>query len=309
MKNVLDFINQASREDLTAVPGITVGLAESLMEGRPFTSAEEVLQVKGIGPNLLDRIKTAADAKVISEERGISGDAERSITVPSYERPLRSYEPARSEPKAQGGFRRFMRGLFRALLWLALIAGIGAAAWAAVTYGLPYIQRTFIDPLNANTAQIEEIAAQQAEDLAALDERILAIDNQLELIEVDLAGKDERIAQLASDLAALEESSNAGQQALAAQIREETEIIYALELIDRARLYLSQSNFGLAREDIMLASERLSGLLEEVDESREIQLSKVIDRLDLASSILPEYPVVAANDLEIAWYLLIGAQP
>ena len=305
MKEVLKFINNASLAQLAVIPGIQEALAESLIAARPFTAVEDVLKVKGIGPNLYSRIEAAAESANLSEDTD-PRIPEVSITVPTYDAPMKSYEPVPPKPIKTGAFiGRFMRSFFRVLLWLVVIAGIVGAAGAAIYYGLPFIQRTFIDPLNANTTQIDEITAQQAEDLAALDEKISTINTRLDQIESDLVAKDEGIAQLAEDLTALEESTLAGQQALDTQLREEIVISYSLELIDRARLYLAQSNFGLAREDIQMASERLSNLLGEVDAARGDQLTKVIDRLDTASSMLPEYPVVAANDLEIAWFLLI----
>ncbi len=309
MKEELEFLNRANVAQLTAIPGIQEALAESIIAARPFKAVEDVLKIKGIGPNLYTRIEAAAEAEEQIVDAATSA-SDNSVTVPAYDRPLRAYEPPPPpKPKQPGAFRRFVRAFFRVLLWLVVIAGIVGAAGAAFYYGVPYIQRTFIDPLNANTSQIDEIASQQAEDLAALDEKIAALETQLSQFESDLTAKDERIAQLESDLADLEDSSLAGQEDLTAQLREETMIAYSLELIDRARLYLSQSNFGLARIDITVARERLSGMVSGVDGARKTQLTNVIDRLDMAINLLPDYPVVAANDLEIAWLLLIEDTP
>ncbi|MFN2144004.1 MAG: helix-hairpin-helix domain-containing protein, partial [Anaerolineales bacterium] len=229
MKDVIEFLNIANMAQLTAIPGIQTSLAESLIAARPYGAKADVLKVKGIGPSMFARIEAAAQ-EVESDQEIEEIKADKTITVPAYDQPLKMYEPEPPKPKQTGAFRRFMRAFFRVLLWLVVIAGIIGVAGAAFYYGLPYIQRTFIDPLNANTAQIEAIASQQAEDLTALDEKIAALETQVSQFENDLTARDERIAQLESDLADLEESTLAGQDALSAQLREETVIAFSLEL-------------------------------------------------------------------------------
>lgn len=54
-------VNLASREGLTALPGVGPALAEALAEHRrrtrPFERAEDLLEVRGIGAALLERIQ------------------------------------------------------------------------------------------------------------------------------------------------------------------------------------------------------------------------------------------------------------
>jgi hypothetical protein len=76
-------------------------------------------------------------------------------------------------------------------------------------------------------------------------------------------------------------------------------------MLGRARLYLAQSNFGLAREDVNSARDLLVTLQTETkDEAR----GQAIARLDLALGNLPAFPVVAAGDLEIAWQILMSGE-
>lgn len=53
---LLSIINEASRDELTALPGIGPALAERLMAARPFDSLEAVQAVKGINANLMNRL-------------------------------------------------------------------------------------------------------------------------------------------------------------------------------------------------------------------------------------------------------------
>jgi hypothetical protein len=70
-------------------------------------------------------------------------------------------------------------------------------------------------------------------------------------------------------------------------------------------LYLAQSNFGLAREDVKSARDLLAALQKESDDAARGQ---AIARLDLALGNLPAFPVVAAGDLEIAWQILMSGE-
>ena len=50
-------VNSASSEQLLAVPGIGPVLAQRILEGRPYQSADELTRVKGIGPKIYERIR------------------------------------------------------------------------------------------------------------------------------------------------------------------------------------------------------------------------------------------------------------
>ena len=50
-------VNTASREVLIALRGIGAELANTIISLRPFTSIEELLSIRGIGPRTLERLK------------------------------------------------------------------------------------------------------------------------------------------------------------------------------------------------------------------------------------------------------------
>lgn len=53
-------LNTASTTDLMALPGIGKSKADAIVayrENHPFKAVEELLEVKGIGPKMLDRMK------------------------------------------------------------------------------------------------------------------------------------------------------------------------------------------------------------------------------------------------------------
>jgi DNA uptake protein ComE-like DNA-binding protein len=50
-------VNRATRHELSALPYISDAVAQAIVEGRPYSSVEDLLRVKGIGPKILDRIR------------------------------------------------------------------------------------------------------------------------------------------------------------------------------------------------------------------------------------------------------------
>jgi 2-C-methyl-D-erythritol 4-phosphate cytidylyltransferase len=105
--------------------------------------------------------------------------------------------------------------------------------------------------------------------------------------------------------AALENKIQKSQDETLLQLKHEVVYTRALDMLGRARLYLAQSNFGLAREDVKSAHDLLQTLQAEDDNAT---LDQAIARLDLVLGNLPAFPVVASGDLEIAWQILANGK-
>ena len=50
-------VNAASSAELLRIPGIGPVLAQRIVEGRPYQSADNLINVKGIGPKIYERIR------------------------------------------------------------------------------------------------------------------------------------------------------------------------------------------------------------------------------------------------------------
>jgi hypothetical protein len=83
-----------------------------------------------------------------------------------------------------------------------------------------------------------------------------------------------------------------------------------MELLSRARLFMYQSNFGLAEQDVQIARDVLVTVQRDAPDSLAEDLETVLLHLELALSNLPNFPVAASDDLDIAWQILLtGSAP
>jgi chromosome condensin MukBEF ATPase and DNA-binding subunit MukB len=174
-----------------------------------------------------------------------------------------------------------------------------AAVGAMFYYGLPYIQNTFIAPLEENTAQIQELETEIESLQAQLDE----MNSRVSVLEDSVEAHTASIEKLEELQTTLETQLQENNDAVLLELKHEVMFTRALDTLARGRLYLAQSNFGLAKLDVQTARDLLADLQAEKED--EI-LAKAIERLDLSLGNLPDFPVIASGDLEIAWQILIS---
>ncbi len=218
-------------------------------------------------------------------------------------------EPAAMPPEddRRGGTARLLR--------LGAVLVVAAAIVVASFVGWPILYSRYIAPIGANTADLDEVrdrlAAVEArqDELAAeratLDERIGGVDGRVGGLEDAL---DEHTRRLA-ELDAMDVTLASGQSAGTAEAAREVSILRAMELMSRARLFLYESNFGLAEEDLVAARDVLAALDEGTASTSQETIQVAIERLDRTIDSLPELPVVASDDLDIAWQALLGHTP
>jgi septal ring factor EnvC (AmiA/AmiB activator) len=231
----------------------------------------------------------------------------------------------------------FAARLARFVLRLLFVLVIGVGLGLAIYFGVPAVYRKYVEPVQANTERLDEMEAalaadqeQSRADRAALDARLAEIEGQLaqqtEALAAlqsdvsahanrlrDLSGLPDRLDALESEmedtatrLAALE-ASLADAESPTQRLGRRLEMVRALEALTRARLWLTQDNLGLAADDIQMARDILARVAEEGPETEASVLTPIIARLDLALQDLPDSPVVASDDLDIAWGQLAEA--
>lgn len=228
--------------------------------------------------------------------------------------------PLEEAPQAQtppsGRVRRFFRRLFKWLLVLAIIGGLGAAVY----YGWPAVRERFVDPVEVNTAEVgalQDRLIEMAAQVAALESEVAALEGQIGVVadgqaelgdrigasEALIAGHTARLEELAGLQAQLEAVATSDREGVARQIS----MLRSMELLSRARLFLFEANYGLARQDVAAARNILAAV--PATEADAEVLAESVFRLNRTLDNLPDRPVVAANDLDIAWAVLLGEIP
>lgn len=172
---------------------------------------------------------------------------------------------------------------------------------AAALERLATTQAALLDSQQALLSTSEARFAGLAATQEAEQEARLALESQ---------GED-RAEDLEAVRADLEELSQRfeDEQAPVAVLRRELAVVRAMEMLTRSRLLLVQNNLGLAQEDLQSARDLLADLRTRVPAHQIEYLDRVASRLDLALGNLPDAPVLAAEDVEIAWQLLRSGLP
>lgn len=299
MSNFLDFLNTADLNTLTQVSGVNRPLAGNIIAARPFDAEEDALNVKGMGKATFARLQSFAQAQ--------GNESENSALVPVEQEAMPALvektPPAQDDAQEQDSFLRRLRRafgvFFRALIRLIMLVILFAAVGALFYYGLPYIQNTFIAPLEENTAQIQELET----EIESLQTQLDEINSRVGVLEDSVEAHTVSIEKLEEMQASLETQLQENNDAVLLELKHEVMFTRALDILARGRLYLAQSNFGLAKIDVQTARDLLAELQAEKED---VVLAKAIERLNLALSNLPDFPVVASGDLEIAWQILIS---
>lgn len=226
--------------------------------------------------------------------------------------------PVRSAPTFGERVGRFFRFLLR-LLALIVILGIIALG---LYFGLPLLYQRYVVPVEQNTSNLAELESrqdrteQQLSDLQTKLETIESVQNQhdqsltelnqhTENLESEIAARTESLAALEKLQAELQVQN----ESVSAELERQFTLLKSMELLSRARLFLYESNFGLARQDVQIARDLLDGIEPDANSKLANELGEVIFRLDMTLSKLPDFPVAASDDLDIAWQILLSGLP
>jgi cell division protein FtsL len=306
MSDFLNFLNTAEFDTLTKTPGITRVIAGNIIAARPFDSVDDCLNVHGMGKNLLARMQSTFEAGEKAPENNAMIQVEET---PIHIEKSQPEQPPKKEKdsfftRLGKAFLVFVRALFRLIALAILIGGVGAALY----YGLPYVNQKVIVPIEKNRADIKQVEAEVVALQAQMDEtnsRVGGLENSVEELEKSIEAHSASLTKLDEIQASLEEKIKTSQDETLLKIKHEVMFTRAIDMLGRARLYLAQSNFGLAREDAKSARELLGTLQ---SETKDEALGQAIERLDMTLGNLPAFPVVAAGDLEIAWQILMSGE-
>lgn len=232
----------------------------------------------------------------------------------------------------------FLRAVVRLVLILLAAGILGGLAY----FGFVFIYQQAVLPAQENASRISVIETRQANNQSQLNQRLenfqqrlTALENQYtigsesltelnasqELMQAGLeeqAARLELLDQLQSDLDSLrtetdkaldlaqKNQATLSNGSLLAGVERDIKILKAASLLNRARLYMLQNNYGLAAQEIEVARELLASLEGQGLPEQQAALTVWLGRLDSALANLPDAPVIASDDLEIAWLLLVS---
>jgi len=306
MSDFLNFLNTASLDTLTKIPGITRPIAGNIIAARHFESVDDCLKVRGMGKSLLARMQAAFEAGENPSESRAMITVEEGAAPASIEVSRSTQESAREArpsfwSRLGRAFLDFLRALLRLFIILLVIGGIGAAIY----FAMPFINNTFIVPVERNTARIGELE----NEMATMRTQLQEMDTRVGAMEKTIEAHTASIAKLEEMQAALERESSAQNNSVMVALKREIMLTRAIETLSRARLYLSQSNFGFAKQDVQSTRDILAQLLTGAPAYQVDALNQILLRLDLALGNLPAFPVIAADDVDIAWQLMMIGLP
>ena len=307
MNDFLQFLNTADIDSLLKIPGISRSLAENLVAARPFNSVEDCLKVRGMGKNLLVRVQSSFEALEIEpgEHAILPVEPEAMLIEKS-----RLMGETVDENKPTFGSRlgqallNFLRVLLRLILLVMLIVGVGAVIY----YGAPLLYEKFIAPVEQNATRVgeleDEITNLQAQ-LTEINNQLAETNSRIDGIEQSVDAHTASLEKLKAMQTTIESQLTENNDRVLLELKHEVMMTRAFDVLARARLYLTQSNFGLAKEDIQSARDLLADLKAEANDEA---LAQAITRLDMALGNLPNFPVVASGDLDIAWQILMTGE-
>jgi hypothetical protein len=214
-----------------------------------------------------------------------------------------------------GGFFRFLLRVISLLILLSLLS-------LALYLVLPWLYQKFITPVEQNTAQVRELQSQQEQTeqkLAELQTRLETLETVQNGHDGSLTDLDQRLSDIETEIAARTQSLTeledmqaklqAQNQTVSAELERQINVLKAMELLSRARLSMYQSNFGLAKQDVQIGRDLLARVQPDAPAPLGDELEAVVQRLDMTLSNLPNFPVAASDDLDIAWQILLAGLP
>jgi len=307
MMEFLEFVNSSDSDTLQNLPGITPARAKKIITARPFASQDDFNKVNGLSEKLFTQLQeeyrsTLVVDEIVKEEI-IEETPQKDITT-GVDDQVDTETPERKSI------------LGRVITWIVVLLLLAGAVYAVIKWGFPFIYEKYIKPVENNAAEITDLASQQSAEVARLNEeiavlldRVTKLEQRADAFDESLKLHDLSLAQLDSMQQLLDQTLTDQKSELLEQLSVQLTLTRGIEFLSRSRLYLSDSNFGLAKEDLQSSRNLLYTLLGRLPAEQVEALNVVINRLDMAISNLPAYPVVAVFDVDIAWQYLVDGLP
>lgn len=174
--------------------------------------------------------------------------------------------------------------------------------------------QTRLTASEALLAEVQTTLETAQESLDTLEGKQTALEPDVTQLKTALAELETAIDSLAEDIAQTDKaidvlSATVKDEAPLVTVRTEVQLLKAMELLTRARVQLAQDNPGAAKTEVQEARNLLLNLGATLPTDQQSALAAIVQRLDLGLANLPDAPRLAADDLEVAWQLLVKGLP
>jgi len=213
-------------------------------------------------------------------------------------------EEEKKDGRPKQTFGQVMRRIFLAILRLIIIIAVIGGCGTLIYFSVPAVYEQYIRPVEENTSQMNDITFRQSQS----EIQITDLQTRLATLEADTFAQGNSLTDIDSRLQTIEGADVKRNESLV-ELTYQSDLLRAMELLSRARLFLYQSNFGLARSDVQAARDVLAEMQPTAPESKQQDLTEALFRLNLALKNLPDFPVAASDDLDIAWQILMDGYP
>ncbi len=170
-----------------------------------------------------------------------------------------TYQQPTSKPSGSPVLRA-IGGFFRFLIRLLFVLIVGALVGLGLYYGVPWVYRSLVQPVQQNTARVTALEQRMAQEQARLQDENLALQERIATLEAEMTALEEKSAVQAQEIEGtveqiqqLERRTTQAEEDLGAQ----QEVVEAL----RSKLDSATTNLGERTDQVAGRTERLEGRL------------------------------------------------
>ncbi|HSG43821.1 MAG TPA: hypothetical protein VLA72_11750 [Anaerolineales bacterium] len=164
-----------------------------------------------------------------------------------------------------------MRHIFLAILRLIIIIAVIGGCGVALYFGVPFILDRYIQPVEHNSSGLSNLEIRQSQSVIQIAE----LQTRLSTLEAGQVTNNTSLAEIDTRVQSLEGADVKPNESLV-ELTYQTNLVRTMELLSRARLFLYQSNFGLARLDVQAARDVLAEMQVTSPESKQQDISEAI---------------------------------
>ena len=235
-----------------------------------------------------------------NEEEAIVPVSQEKEPVPVDERSNHEKTERESKPGSGNNIGRILRGVLRVIMWIVVLGGIAAGFY----FGWPLVYERYIRPVEENTSGLDSLESRQSD----MESLVADLQSRISTLEAGQSANDSSLAEIDTRVQTLESADVERSESLV-ELTYQADLLRVMELLSRGRLFLYQSNFGLARLDVQAAYDLLEGMQAAAPPANQADITEALFRLDLVLKNLPAFPVAASDDLDIAWQILMDGYP